>query len=89
MRLFHAGAGDRTKDANRTLRQNIGSASTVETLAAGRHHRRQVGHVQSIAHAQFNSLLVAQKSTIHEIIQFQMAMLFVYKKRKRLLLAEG
>jgi len=30
----------------RSLRQIIGSASTVEILAAGRHHRRQVGHFQ-------------------------------------------
>ena len=54
----HAGAGER---CCRTFRQNIGSASTVETLAAGRHHRRQCDHVQSIAHAQFNSLFVAQR----------------------------
>ena len=75
----HAGAGQRCYG---TLRQNIGSASTVETLAAGRHHRRQVGRVQSIAHAQFNSLFVAQRSTRTEIIQFQWpcCLLFVYKE---------
>ena len=64
----HAGAGLR---CCRTFRQNMDSASTVETLAAGRHQCRQYDHVQSIAHAQFNSLFVAQRSTRTEIIQFQ------------------